>query len=87
MKNPLTPTDESVLQMSAVTLRSLGHDVLANEIDRIFRKVELAFSLAPPAEARAQQKSNDLLVGLVKAQFAEISELRTELNKGSTHVI
>lgn len=43
MKDLLTPTDESVLQMSAATLRSFKRGTLADELDRVAAKLEWAF--------------------------------------------
>ena len=43
MSDLLTPTDESVLQMSAVTLRSLERGTLADELNRVVAKLESAF--------------------------------------------
>jgi hypothetical protein len=42
MSDLLTPTDESVLQMSAATLRSLDRETLASELDRVAAKLENA---------------------------------------------
>lgn len=43
MSDLLTPTDESVLQMSIATLRSLQRDILASELNRVSEKLETAF--------------------------------------------